>query len=70
MLSGGPVFERSPRSRLIEATGPPTEFPFSSASFSLSLNQQKGSAASVHWLGVNICILVFQLFVGASRGLS
>jgi hypothetical protein len=34
-LVGGPVFERSQGSRLIETAGPPTGLPFSSASFSL-----------------------------------
>jgi hypothetical protein len=34
-LFGGPVFERSQGSRLFETAGPPREFPFSSASFSL-----------------------------------
>ena len=34
-LFGGPVFERSQGSRLIEMARPPTESPFSLASFSL-----------------------------------
>jgi hypothetical protein len=35
--------------------------------FHPSLIQQQGSAASVHWLGANICIWLFQLLVGSSR---
>jgi hypothetical protein len=31
---------------------------------------QQGSAASVHWLGTNICIWLFQLLVGSFRGQS
>jgi hypothetical protein len=50
-LFGGPVFERSRGSRLIETAGPPTQLPSSSASYSFSLIQQRRSAASVHWLG-------------------
>jgi hypothetical protein len=34
-LFGGPVFERSQWSRLIETAGPPIGLPFFSASFSL-----------------------------------
>jgi hypothetical protein len=34
-LFGGPVLIRSPGSRLIRTSGPPTGLPFSSASFSL-----------------------------------
>jgi hypothetical protein len=30
-----------------------------------SLMQQQGSAASVHWLGANICIWFFQLLLGS-----
>ena len=30
------------------------------------LIQQQGSSASVHWMGVNICIWFFQLLVGSS----
>jgi hypothetical protein len=55
-LFGGPVFERSQGSRLIDTASSPTGSPFSSASFSFSLIQQQGSAATVHWLGSNICI--------------
>jgi hypothetical protein len=64
-LFGGLVFERSQGSTLIETAGRPTGSHFSSASFSLSLIQQQGSAASVHWLGANICIWLFQLLVGS-----
>ena len=69
-LFGGPVFERFQGSRLIETSGPPTGLPFSSVSFSLSLIQQQGSAASVHWLGTTICIWLFQLLVGSFGGQS
>jgi hypothetical protein len=57
-LVGGPVFERSQGSRLIKTagprTGPPTTLLFNF--LQPSLIQQRGSAASVHWLGANICI--------------
>ena len=36
--------------------------------FQPSLIQQQGSAASVHWLGANICIWLFQLLAGSFRG--
>jgi hypothetical protein len=35
--------------------------------FQPSLIQQQGSAASVHWMGANICIWLFQLLVGSFR---
>jgi hypothetical protein len=54
-LVDGSVFERYGGSRLIE-TASPTVSHSTSASFSLSLIQPQGSAASVHWLGTNICI--------------
>jgi hypothetical protein len=38
--------------------------------FQPSLIQPHGSAASVHWLGVNICIWLFQLLVGSLGGQS
>jgi hypothetical protein len=57
-------------SRLIETSGSPKGSPSSSASFSLSLIQQQGSAASVYWLGANICIWLFQLLVGSFIGQS
>jgi hypothetical protein len=57
-------------SRLIETAGPPTESPSSSASFSLFLIQPQELAASVHWLGANICIWLFQRFVGSFGGQS
>jgi hypothetical protein len=44
--------------------------PSSSASFSLSLIQPQGSEASVHWLGANICIGLFQLLAGSFGGQS
>jgi hypothetical protein len=66
-LFGGPVFERFQRSRLIETAGPPTGSPFSSASISLSLIQQQGSASSVHCLGANICIWLFHLLLWSFR---
>ena len=69
MLLGGPVFERSWGSRLIETAGSPTGLPFSSASLSL-LYQQQRSAASVHWFGANIYIWFYQLFVGSFGGQS
>ena len=53
-LVGGPVLERSQESRLIDTAGLPIGSPSSSDSFSLSLIQSQGSAASVHWLGANI----------------
>ena len=34
------------------------------------LIQRQGSAASVHWLGANNCIWLFQLLVGSFRGQS
>ena len=43
-------------SRLIETAGLPIGSPCSSASSSFFLIQPQGSAPSVHWLGVNICI--------------
>jgi hypothetical protein len=55
-LVGGPVSERFGGSRLIETADPPTGSPSSSTSSRFSLIQPQGSAASAHWLGVNICI--------------
>jgi hypothetical protein len=69
-LAGGPMSERSQRSRLVETAGPPTGLPPSSASSSFFLIQPQGSEASVHWLGVNICIWLFLLLVGSFRGQS
>ena len=57
-------------SRLIETAGPPTRSPSSSAFPNFSLIQPQGSAVSVHWLDVNICIWLFQLPVGSFRGQS
>jgi hypothetical protein len=53
---GGSVSERSQGFRLIETAGLTTGSPSSSASSRLSLIQQQGSAASVHWVDANICI--------------
>jgi hypothetical protein len=55
---------------LIETAWPPTGSPFSSASIQLSLTQQQGSAASVHWLGAGIYIWFFQLLVRSFGGQS
>jgi hypothetical protein len=55
-LFGGPVFERSRWSRLIEIADPSIGSTSSSASSSLPLIQPQGLAASVHWLGANIYI--------------
>jgi hypothetical protein len=38
--------------------------------FKPPLIQQQGSSASVHWLGANICIWLFQLLVGSFWGQS
>ena len=64
-LIGGSVSERSWRSRLNETACPHTGLPSSSASSSFSLIEPEGSAASVHWLGVNICTWLFQLLFGS-----
>jgi hypothetical protein len=69
-LVDGPVSEKSQGSRLNETAGPPTGSPSSSASSSFSLIQPQGSAASVHWLGANICIWHFQVPFGSFRGQS
>jgi hypothetical protein len=55
-LFGGPVIERSQGFILVETAGPHIGLPSSSASSSFPLIQPLGSAASVHWLGANICI--------------
>jgi hypothetical protein len=56
-LFGGPVFERSRRSRLIKTAGPPIGLPFSSASFSLPyFNNRDQMLLSVGWVDANICI--------------
>jgi hypothetical protein len=67
-LVGGSVSERSHGSRLVETDGLPMGSPSSSASSSLSLIQPQGSPASIYWLGVNICIWLFQLPVGPLGG--
>jgi hypothetical protein len=69
-LVGGSVSERSGGSRLAETANPPTRSLSFSASYSFSLIQQQSSAASLHCLGVNICIWLFQLLVGSFRGQS
>jgi hypothetical protein len=51
-LFGGPVFEISWGSRLIDTTGPPTGLSYSSASFSLSVIEHQESAVSVHWVQI------------------
>jgi hypothetical protein len=38
--------------------------------FQPSLTQQQGPAASVHWLGANFCIRLFQLLIGSFEGQS
>jgi len=50
------VPERDQGSSLAESAGLPIGLPCSSVSSSFSLIQPKGSPASVHWLGVNVCI--------------
>jgi hypothetical protein len=68
-LVSGPVSERSLGSRFIEAAGLSTGLPSSLASSSFPLIQPQGSAASDHWLSVNICLWPFQLLVGSFRGM-
>lgn len=53
-LAGGTVSELSWGSWITETAGPPTGSPSSSTSSSFSLIQLQGSAASFHWLRVNI----------------
>jgi hypothetical protein len=50
------VSEVSQGSRLVDTAGLPMGLPSSSASCSFPLIQQQGFPASVHWLGVSICI--------------
>jgi hypothetical protein len=57
-------------SSLFETAGFSIGSPSSSASSSFSLLQPQDSPASVHWLGENICIWIFQLLVGPFRGQS
>jgi hypothetical protein len=64
------MFERSFGSRAIETAHPPTGSPSSSGSSSFSLIQPQWSADSIHWLGANICIWLFQLPVVSFRGQS
>jgi hypothetical protein len=57
-LVGGPVYDKSQGSRLVETAGSPTVSSSFSASYSFSLIQPWGSEASVHWSGVNIWLSV------------
>jgi hypothetical protein len=50
------VSERSQGSKLVETAGLPMGSPSSTTSSSLSLIQPQGSLASVHQLGISICI--------------
>jgi hypothetical protein len=66
-LVGGPVFERSWGSRLIETAvllqgHPPLQL------LSAFPNSTTGVSTSAHWLGVNICICLFQLLFESFRG--
>lgn len=54
--------------RLVEISGLHMWSPSFSVSSSFSLIQLQMSAASVHWLVVNICITLFQLLVGPFKG--
>ena len=67
-LVGGPVFERSQESRLIENAGPPTRLPSSSASSSFLLIQSQGQELlSIGW--VQICASdSFSCLLGLSAG--
>jgi hypothetical protein len=62
------VSERSGESRLVETADLPIGSVSSSASSSLSLVQPQWSPASVHWLGVSICLCLSQLLVGPLGG--
>jgi hypothetical protein len=55
---------QSPESRLIQTPGFPIGLLSYSVFSSFTPIQLQGSAASVHWLGVNIFIWLFQLLVG------
>ena len=55
-LVGGSMSEQAQGSRLVESARPPTELLSSSASPSFSLIPSQCSTASVHWVGINICI--------------
>ena len=55
-LIDGLVSERSQGSKLVETAGLPMGSPSSTTSSSLSLIQPQGSLASVHQLGISICI--------------
>jgi hypothetical protein len=58
------------RDRLVKTIGLPIGLPSSSASSSFPLIQPLGSEVSVHWLGINIYIWLFQLLAGPFRGQS
>ena len=55
-------------SRLIETACLPTGLPSSSTSSSFSVIQPQGTPSSVHCLGANICICLFQLLFGSFSG--
>jgi hypothetical protein len=78
-MFGGPVFERSQGSRLIETAVPPTGLPFSSASFILpQFNNRDQLLLTIGWVQMSAsdsfsCLLGFSedsharsLFVSAS----
>jgi hypothetical protein len=65
-----PHCQRSWGSRLVETAGLHIRLPFSWASSSFSLIQPQESPASVHWLGVSICIWLFRPLVRPLRGQS
>ena len=68
-LFGGPVFEKSQGSRLIETAGPPTRSPFSiSASFSLHLFNNRGELLlSNDWAQISASDF-FSCLLGLSGG--
>ena len=49
-LVGGPVFERSQESRLVETVSPPTRSPSYAASSTFTVIQPQGFAASICWV--------------------
>jgi hypothetical protein len=51
----------------VQTAGFPMGSPSSSTSSSLSIMQTQGSPASIHWLGVSICISLSQLLLGLSK---
>jgi hypothetical protein len=67
-LFGGPVFERSQGSRLIETAGPSTGSPFSSASFSFpSFNHRGQLLPSIVWVQIS-AFDFFNCLLGLSEG--